>query len=493
MVGQGNPVIFVHGYSDNGASWRNWQDILQQALGLDKGRMHICTYVSLDNAISIKDIAEAFDRALAVLPGFDAAPPFDAVVHSTGMLVVRAWLAVDPLRSKRLKRLIALAPATFGSPLAKEGRSWLGAIFKGNRQLGPDFLQAGDQILLELEPASPFAWQLAENDLIADPARYDGGADTPWVFVFCGTGRYSGLRGIVNKPGTDGTVRRAGCGMNVQLIELDMTQSGTVVRRRVPQFAAVAHVPAQHRVFPVKTFNVKIPVHLVGRTAAPDDWLQRDKAEVNHATILSDPPDELVELVVDAFKMTDPVTAPGGDPAAGYDGWLVKANAECRYKRLQPQYQQFIIHAVDERGDPIIDYNLQLYRGAGTDSQIEEFDAEVDVYGADPSYRCFHVDVASLLPQDGQPANGVTMRIVASSGTIYVAYLGYDAEAQTEPGSWDASLSFDGAEVARIGLFRPYTTTLIRLYLERQVLPVTPGQPAKLLTWDAAAGAVPIA
>ncbi len=489
MAGQGNPVIFVHGYSDNGASWQKWRDLLHQKLGLDKAAMHTCTYVSLDNAISIKDIAEAFDRALAALAGFDPNQPFDAVVHSTGMLVVRAWLAVDPLRGKRLKRLIALAPATFGSPLAKEGRSWLGAIFKGSRQLGPDFLQAGDQILLELELASQFTWRLAENDLIAQPARYDGGADTPWAFVFCGIGKYSGLRGIVNKPGTDGTVRRAGCGMNVQLIELDMTQSGSVVRRRIPQLAAVAHVPAQRRVFPVKTFNIKIPVHLVGSPAEIGDWLQRDKAEVNHATILSDPPDELVGLVVDAFNMTDPASAPGGDPAAGYDAWLAKANAECRFKRVQPQYQQFIVHAVDERGDPIIDYNLQLYRGAGADSQIEEFDAEVDVYGADPSYRCFHVDVASLSPHNGQPATGVTMRIVASSGTIYVSYLGYDAEAQTEPGSWDASLSFDGAGVARIGLFRPYTTTLIRLYLERQVLPVTPGQPAKLLTWDAAAGA----
>ncbi|MGA8549118.1 MAG: hypothetical protein WB678_02670, partial [Stellaceae bacterium] len=142
------------------------------------------------------------------------------------------------------------------------------------------------------------------------------------------------------------------------------------------------------------------------------------------------------------------------------------------------------VHAVDERGDPITDYNLQLYRTDGP--QLEEFDAEVDVYGADPSYRCFHVDVASLLPQSGQSAMGLTLRIVASSGTIYVAYLGYDAEAQTEPGSWDASLSF----VAGIELFRPYTTTLIRLYLERQVLPIIAGQPAKLLTWDAAAAAI---
>jgi pimeloyl-ACP methyl ester carboxylesterase len=485
MAEQRNPVIFVHGYSDKGASWQRWREILSQKLGISDALMHTCTYVSLDNAVSIKDIAEAFDRALAARHGLDPGQPFDAVVHSTGMLVVRSWLAGDPLRAKRLKRLIALAPATFGSPLAKQGRSWLGAIFKGNKHLGPDFLQAGDEILLELELASELTWRLAENDLFADPPRYDAGADTPWVFVFCGTGKYSGLRDIVNKPGTDGTVRRAGCGMNVRVIEVDMTETGSVVRRRCPELAGVAQVPAQQRVFADKWLNVKIPVHLVGYPAKLDDFLKKDKAEVNHATILSDPPDELVELVVDAFNMTDPASDAGADPAAGYEAWLKKADAESRFKRLQQQYQQFLVHAVDERGDPITDYNFQLYRSDGMKTQIEEFDADVDVYSGDASYRCFHVDVAGLLPQSGQPVPGLTIRIVASSGTTYVAYLGYGYETQTEPGSWDASLKFDGTALAGIEFFRPYTTTLIRLYIERQVLPVDPSQPAKLLTWDA--------
>jgi len=107
----------------------------------------------LNNEVTVKDLAEAFDRALATQGGLDPEEPFDAMVHSTGMLVVRSWLAADPLRAKRLKRLIALAPATFGSPLAKQGRSWLGSVFKGNKQLGPDFLEAGDRIL---ELASSF-------------------------------------------------------------------------------------------------------------------------------------------------------------------------------------------------------------------------------------------------------------------------------------------------------------------------------------------------
>ncbi len=476
MPASRNPVIFVHGYSDSGKSWGPWREILRRRLGVEDVPTRTCSYISLNNEITIKDIAEAFDRALIAQGGLDPDQPFDAVVHSTGMLVVRAWLAADPLRTKRLKRLIAFAPATFGSPLAKQGRSWLGAVFKGNKQLGPDFLEAGDEILRELELASEFTWRLAEEDFFADPPRYDAGAGTPYVFVFCGTGTYGGLRKIVDKPGTDGTVRRAGCGMNVRAIALDMTQSGMVARRRSPGLAAVAKLAPGQRVVADKWLNVSIPVHLVGDPEKGED--------VNHATILSDPVPELIELVVDALTMTDPETAPGGNPAAGYAAWLAKADAKTRFERLPQQYQQFVIHAVDERGDPITDYNLQLYRSDGTQARIEQFDADVDVYSGDASYRCFHVDVAALLPQAGQPPPRLTINIVASSGTTYVAYLGYGYEEQTEPGSWDASLEFDGAALAAFEFFRPYTTTMIRLYIERQVLPLDPQQPATLLTWD---------
>jgi hypothetical protein len=220
---------------------------------------------------------------------------------------------------------------------------------------------------------------------------------------------------------------------------------------------------------------VSIPVHLVGDPASPDG--------LNHATILSNPPAELQDLVIAAFQMT----AADRDADAGYRAWLEKADAEARFKKLPEQYQQFIIHAVDERGDPITDYNLQLFRADGGEAHIAQFDAEVDVYSSDPSYRCFHVDVADLVPQQGRVSPGLIVRIIASSGTPYVGYIGHGYEEQTEPGSWDASLHFDGAALDQIGFFRPYTTTLIRLYIERQVLPPDRTIPCALLTWDALA------
>ena len=477
-----SPIVFVHGYSDRGASWAPWRAILQARLGLAPADLRTCTYVSLNNEITIKDIAEAFDRALTAQGGLDPEQKFDAIVHSTGMLVVRAWLAADPRRAARLGRLIAFAPATFGSPLAHEGRSWLGAIFKGNRHLGPDFLNAGDRVLDELELASSFSWRLAEADLTADPPRYSMGPDTPWVFVFCGTGTYGGIEKLVRKRGTDGTVRRSGCALNVRLIELDMTQRGSYARRRRPALLDKAELDSIDRVVADNWLNISIPVHLVGDGTADG---------LNHATILSAPPQELQDLVIRAFELTAP-DAPD-DQAAGYAEWLKLADAPARMAGLAEQFQQFLVHAVDERGDPVTDYNVQLFRigadGPEDASRIQEFDADVDVYSSDRSYRCFHVDVANLLPAPGVVPPGLSIRVIASSGTTYVGYLGYGFEEQTEPGSWDASLTFDAETLARYGFFRPYTTTLIRLHIERQVLPPDRTQPSTLLVWDPASDA----
>lgn len=117
--------------------------------------------------MTIPDIAEGLSRAAEDL-GWPPDQDFDAVVHSTGMLVIRAWLCNDRARQKHLKHLISLAPATWGSPLAHMGRSWLGAIVRGNRSFGPDFLNAGDRILDALELGSKFTWELAHRDLLGD-------------------------------------------------------------------------------------------------------------------------------------------------------------------------------------------------------------------------------------------------------------------------------------------------------------------------------------
>ena len=69
-----NPIVLVHGYSDEGASFKVWERILEQR-GYDVAMIHACSYRSLTNEVTIKDIAEGFDRALRIRTGLSEDEP----------------------------------------------------------------------------------------------------------------------------------------------------------------------------------------------------------------------------------------------------------------------------------------------------------------------------------------------------------------------------------------------------------------------------------
>jgi pimeloyl-ACP methyl ester carboxylesterase len=442
---QRNPIVLIHGYSDDGAAFKVWEQILEQR-GYDVAMIHRCSYRSLTNEVTIKDIAEGFDRALRIRSGLSADEPFDAIVHSTGMLVIRSWLTAYASRRERLKHLIGLAPATFGSPLAHKGRSWLGALFKGNRHLGPDFLEAGDKVLDGLELASRFSWDLAHLDLLGDETFYGPTRRTPYVFVFCGTESYGGLRQLFDEPGTDGTVRWASCPLNTRKIILDLTYDP-------------AREGSEKRISVADWKNTDIPlIPIEGR---------------NHGTILSQPGDELAELVDSALQVSS---------AQAFTQWIGDATKRTQRALAKiEEWQQFVVRVTDERGDPVPDYNIQLFRrassSAGADSGIHQFDLDVHTYKGDPSLRCFHVRLADL---NYKKLSNLWVRVIASSGSQLVGYQGFGSEktadtaAHAGAGKWDAALDISSlADDTGIKFFYPFTTTLIELKLNREPLPLT--------------------
>src|SRR3954468_15600440 len=163
------PIVLIHGYSAGGLDFDTLCKQLSKG-GIQPIDINVGNYVSLNNEITVKDIAEGLDRALRNNVRLNEEQEFDAIVHSTGMLVIRSWLTnygasvTHNNRLKRLKHLVGLAPATWGSPQAHKGRTWLGALVKGNREPGPDFLNAGDEVLDALELGSRFTWDLAHLD-----------------------------------------------------------------------------------------------------------------------------------------------------------------------------------------------------------------------------------------------------------------------------------------------------------------------------------------
>ncbi|MEX2541673.1 MAG: hypothetical protein WD314_07685 [Trueperaceae bacterium] len=441
------PLVLIHGYSASGSSFDSWKQVLaEQGYGPDQ--LHVCTYKTLTNEVSIKDIAEALDRALRIQTGLDGNEEFDAIVHSTGMLVVRAWLASHARRRSRLKHLIGLAPATFGSPLAHKGRGWLGAIFRGNRELGPDFLEAGDLVLDGLELGSRFTWDLAHRDLIGEGAFYGPGSETPYAFIFCGTAKYPPPLKWISDEGTDGTVRLAGAALNTRKITIDLTldRAGDVDPRRV-QTAPWS--------------NVDIPViPISGR---------------DHGSILSNPPKRLVRFVMDALAVDD---------AASYRAWLQRAasHATTVFGRAMhlARWQQFVVRVVDERDDGVNDYYLDFIvkrKGKRKWEQLRDHEMAVRPYSGDASYRCFHINLDSLGLAEGDTLG---VRLVASSGTALVAYDGFsdedvelyvDQESREVQGEWSGVIDLSSLE--RISFFYPFTTTLVEVRLNREPQPPT--------------------
>lgn len=441
-------IVLIHGYSDAGVSFEAWAAKLR-ARGVDARQIDICSYITLNNEIGIPDIAEGLSRATAAF-GWPPDQEFDAIVHSTGMLVIRAWLANDPARGKYLKHLIGLAPATWGSPLAQLGRSVLGAIVEGNRDFGPDFLNAGDRVLDALELGSKFTWDLAHRDLLGPAPLFTTDSGSPYVAVFIGNQGYSGIRELVNKPATDGTVRWAGCALDTRKFTLDLRKTGSPAARA--------------EMLPWDAQRLQVPMFAVEGK--------------NHTTILHQPEDEMADLVMKFLAVSSPDE---------YNNWVGQAmawSAPALQKMKHDSegasdgWQQFVTHIVDEYGDPVPDYVVDLYKADPTGLSgdplkainFDEFDLDVHPYKSDPSYRCFHMRLPSGAAGDGVAQ--LWMRLAASSGTKLIAYQGYWPRStkitEQSPVVLNLSHLLSGPDC----LFRPFTTTLIEISLTREPLPL---------------------
>jgi hypothetical protein len=131
----------------------------------------------------------------------------------------------------------------------------------------------------------------------------------------------------VNKPGTDGTVRWAGCSLRTRKITVDLTRD-------------TARSGSEKRLSVLRGTNIDIPLVPV--------------SGLNHGTILSQPTEELKRMVLRALAVSN---------EDGFNKWHedFRGLREAGYKELSRKsgtWTQFVVHAVDERKDPINDYHL---------------------------------------------------------------------------------------------------------------------------------------
>lgn len=129
-------LIIIHGWSDSYTSFKTLSTKLAspepEGISADIRHVRLGDYVSLDDQVNYEDLVEAMERAWVKQKLPKDPQSVDVVIHSTGGLVIRHWLTryYTP-DTAPVKRLLMLAPANFGSPLAHTGRSMIGRALKG--------------------------------------------------------------------------------------------------------------------------------------------------------------------------------------------------------------------------------------------------------------------------------------------------------------------------------------------------------------------------
>jgi hypothetical protein len=141
------------------------------------------------------------------------------------------------------------------------------------------------------------------------------------------------------------------------------------------------------------------------------------------------------------------------------------------------RWQQFVVHARDSHGNPVVDYAVSIVAEDqnGNVAELGDFEEDVHAFAADPSYRCFHVNLEEYLQKRDDLK--LKIRIVASTGTDLVGYQGYGSDYKTtglEPtiGPVDIDISeYEGENPDQPSLFCPFTTTLVEIILNRAPIP----------------------
>src|SRR4051794_16174782 len=112
------PVLLVHGYSAESARdepaevariFGNLPHDLKARLNPQLFDLNISRYISLDDGVDLEDITLAFDRALKKDFAVLFKDGFNAIIHSTGALVLRNWVRRCSPRPSPCRRIVHLA------------------------------------------------------------------------------------------------------------------------------------------------------------------------------------------------------------------------------------------------------------------------------------------------------------------------------------------------------------------------------------------------
>lgn len=367
------PTIILHGYSDAAESFRPIARFLAKQ-GFPVIDIHLGNYVSLEDTVTVPDLAKAFHSALLNKKLTLEKHSFNLIVHSTGSLVAREWLTRYFLEKNRpcpVRRYLMLAPANFGSPLASMGKTMLGRVIKGWKT----GFESGREVLNALEMGSRYTRELAKRDLFGPTSFYDPAHC--YTAVLVGSKPYqSGLRRLADRNGGDGTVYVCTANLNATGITLKFGRKNEATE--VTPWSRTAQ-PIAFGVFPDRDHE---------SITLPEQGKKSLGAMILRFLRIDD------EAAYRAFSTDCDTLTAETLPASPSE-------------KIFHTYQNLAAHVIDDLGYGVSDYFLEFYEKAKSPADElkvdrlmikihEEVLETVHVFGPDPSYRSLLFDLTDL-------------------------------------------------------------------------------------------------
>ncbi len=220
------PIVLIHGYSaesqeSDPTSIENIYGTLPRRLraSYDVVEVDLSRFVSLNDSVSVADIARGFNRALLEQHPALLESGFHVVIHSTGALVIRTWIRLFSPKPSPIRNLVYLAGANLGSGWASIGQGqvarWGRFVFERGAQRGLKVLQAlelGASPTLDLHlDFTRGDTRMVEDYKVQEFVIVGTQADPDW-FEF--PVRYA------HEDGSDGVVRVSASNLNFNHIEI---------------------------------------------------------------------------------------------------------------------------------------------------------------------------------------------------------------------------------------------------------------------------------
>jgi hypothetical protein len=431
-------LVIIHGWSDSSKSFEQLVKLMV-AEGVVAGVEHIRLgdYVSLDDDVTFDDLIHALKKAWADKKLPTKPRSVDMIVHSTGGLVVRHWMtSFFKATTNPVHRLLMLAPANFGSPLAHKGASFIGRAVKGFKS--DRRFHVGAQILKGLELASPFTWALSQQDRFGGEEWYGPGRVLCTVLV--GTAGYTGISAAANENGTDGTVRVSTAHLNPAMVTLDFAtnpQKPTLSYQEAKGLTAFARIPEENH----STIVLK------------------DKGpKSNHS----------LAFIKEALQVTDQTFPAFVMKLNNFSATVRASEASRRYTQA---YQNTVVRLTDDMGAFVSDYFLEIFAKSKTEKSVdnqltrmiqEEVFEKVHVYGDNASYRSLLFNTVVLDNKIVTAGIPLFMSVTAMPDIGKTKSVGYSTFGYDDIGSIRISQSL------LLKLFQHDRTLLVDLKIKRE-------------------------